>query len=91
MIAQDYEMPVYFDYCGTPGDYMVILRMQVTNLYICDVGFLRGCNASDGCTDGYHIASICGKGRVDTSQHFASKEEAAESLFEVWRGNGEAK
>lgn len=81
---QELSMPVCFDYCGTEGDYLVILRLLFTSQYVCDVGFLRACEPSDGCADGYHIARICGK-RITVAQHYDTKEAAAASLFELWK------
>lgn len=79
------ELPVYFDYCGIPDDYLVILRQHVTQLYICDIGYIRGCSSSDGCSDGYHIAGVCEQKDISVAQHYDTKETAAASLFELWR------
>lgn len=85
MKAQDIKLPVYFDYYGTEGDYLVILRVPITGQYVCDIGFVRACKPSDGCTGGYHVASVCGKG-YSTDQHYTTREQSAQALYELWGG-----
>ena len=85
MSTQESNIPVYFDYCGTPGDYMVILRTLIVGQYVCDVGYIHACKPSDECTGGYHIVGISGKGRGKLPTHYETKEVAAQALFELWR------